>query len=168
MSLVKGPFDIKWGDNTLSDIEELDVEYEVDTEDFETVQGVTYQIAGNHKVSATLTLLSNDVAALSAVLPQYFVDDGEIMSTGETVSVAEGAIDLVPGSCTSAVIYHNLDIIACGVTPQVFRMVNVKTEIDSVEFDGKLRKIGVKFIGESALDDATIQFFKQGGLVTVS
>lgn len=168
MALVKGPFEIQWGANVLTDIEALDVSYEVDSEDVQTLQGKTFEVTGPHKVSATMTLLSNDVTALAVVLPQYHVANGGTMSTGETVDDENGAMDLVPGGCESEPVYNDLDIIACGATPQVFRMVNVRTEIDGIEFDNKLRKVMVKFIGEATQDEATVQFFAQGALNPVS
>lgn len=169
MALVRGPFTIKWGDTTLTDIETLDVEYDVDSEDFQTIQGKTFEVTGPHKASATLTLLATDTAALAAVLPQYHVANGQQMSTGETVNQANGAIDIVPGGCGSASVYHNLDVIACNsVAGDTYRMVNTRTEIDSIEFDNKLRKVMVKFIGESDTDEATIQFFKAGTISVVS
>ena len=64
--IIRGPFDIKWGDNTIADVESIDVEHEVDSEDFATVQGRTLEIDGAYKVSATLTLLMSDIPALAA------------------------------------------------------------------------------------------------------
>lgn len=166
--LVKGPFEIKWGDNVLRDIEELGVDYAVDTEDFQTVQGRTYEVSGPHKVTVTLTLLSTDIASLAAVLPQYHVANGQVLSTGETVNNASGAIDIVPGSCDIDAVYNNLDIIGCGNPGEVVRVNNARTEIDSMELDNKLRKVMVRFIGEAAQDEATVQFFKQGTINVIS
>lgn len=168
MALAKGPFDLRWGDNVLSDVEELEVEYDVDTEDFQTIQGRTYEISGSHKASATLTLLSNDVPALAAVLPQYHVQNGGVLSTGETVSEANGAMDIVPGGCDVSSVYNDLTIASCGNPGQVFRIVNARTEISGVEFDNKLRRVMVRFIGESPQDEATIQFFEEGSVAVVS
>ncbi len=167
MSLVKGPFTIKWGDNELADIETIEVEHVIDSEEFSTVQGQNIEVDGNYKATAIITLLRSDLPALSAVLPQHFVANGGVMSTGETVNNAEGAIDIKPGSCTLSTVYNNLDIESCGPTPSVFRIVNARTKVESVEVD-KIQKVMVKFVGEPATDEASIQFFKKGTINVVS
>ena len=50
----------------------------------------------------------------------------------------------------------------------MFRLVNARTKIDSVEIDGKVQKVSVKFVGEPAADEATIQFFTDGTIAVVS
>lgn len=167
-TLVKGPFSLKWGDTTLEDIEDLSVDYSVDTEDFKTIQGQTYEIAGSHKAVVELTLLASDIPSLAALLPQYFVDDGEVLSTGETVAHADGAIDIVPGGCSTDPIYNHLDIIACGSSANIARMVNARTEISGMEISGKIRKVKVRVIGEPDSGDATLQFFRSGTISVVS
>ena len=57
--LVRGPFNLKWGDNLLTDIEEIDVEHEISSDDFKSLQGKTYEVDGAYKVSATITLLAS-------------------------------------------------------------------------------------------------------------
>ena len=39
MALVKGPFSIKWGNNPVLDVEEVEFEYEVESNDYKTVDG---------------------------------------------------------------------------------------------------------------------------------
>ncbi len=168
MALAKGPFTVQWGSNILEDIEELELEYEVDTEDYTTIQGRTFEVSGSHKASATVTLLAGDVPALAALLPQYHIDDNAIASTGETVDDVNGIIDLVPGGCDVTPTYHNLIITSCGNPGQVFRMLNVRTEIAGVELDDKLRKVSISLIGEAPQDMATIQFFQEGALGSIS
>lgn len=168
MALVKGPWELKWGNNTLLDIEEISVDYEQDSEDYTTVQHQTYQIDGAIKASVSLTLLASDISALAVVLPQYHVANGEILSTGETVSDANGAIDVVAQNCGESVTYGNLDIISCANPGQVYRLVNARTKLEGVEFDDKVRKVTVQFIGESASDEASIQFFTEGTIAVVS
>ncbi len=167
-NLVKGPFELKWGDNVLTDVEEIEVEYDVDTEDYTTVQGRTYEFSGAHKVAVNLTLLGADVAALAAVLPQYHVNNGGVLSTGETVNEADGAMDIVPGGCDTTPVYKDLDIISCANPGKVYRVVNARTEIAGVEFDDKVRKVMVRFLGESDADEATVQFFEEGSISVVS
>lgn len=168
MSLIRGPFELKWGDNVLADIEQIDISHDVKSDEFETIQGTTLEIDGAYKVSATITLLASDIPALSAILPQYFVANGGILSTGETVNNANGAIDVKAASCDDSIVYNNLDIISCGSPGQVLRIVNARTRIEGVELDNVIQKVMVKFIGESSSNEATIQFFKEGTINVVS
>lgn len=168
MSLVRGPFELKWGDNVLADVESIDITHEVDSEDYETIQGKTYTIDGAFKVNVVITLLASDIAALAAVLPQHFVANGAVMSTGETVSNADGAIDVVAASCTTSTVKNPLDIISCGNPGLVLRVVDARTRLDGVEIDNKVQKVRVMFIGEAPGDEATIQFFKENSIHVVS
>jgi hypothetical protein len=168
MSLVRGPFTIKWGANTIEDIEDISPEHSVATEDYETIQGRTIEIDGATKVSATITLLATDVASLAVLLPQYFVAMGAVLSTGETVTDSAGAIDVVPHDCAADITYNDLDVISCGASAKVFRIVNARTKIDGVEIDNKIQKVKIKFIGEADSDEATIQFFAENGISVVS
>lgn len=167
-ALVRGPFDITWGGNTLTHIEEISVEHEQDSEDYTTVQHQTFQIDGAMKSTVTLTLLASDVAALAAVLPQYHVANGGTMSTGERVTNADGAIDVLALDCDQVAVYRDLDIISCANPGQVFRLVNARTKLDSIEFDDKIRKIMVQFVGEPAQGEGNVQFFKEGTINVVS
>lgn len=166
--LVRGPFTIKWGDNTLEDIEEVEVEHEVDSEDYQTVGGRTLELDGAYKATVILTLLKSDIPALAAVLPQHFVANGGVLSTGETVNNADGAIDIVPLSCDDSIVYNNLDITSCGSPGNVVRLVNARTRIEAVELDDKIQKVQVKFVGEAAQTEATMQFFASGTISVVS
>jgi hypothetical protein len=166
--LVRGPFTIKWGDNTILDVEEVDLEHEVSSDDFETVQGKTYEVDGPYKVTATLTLLASDIPALAALLPQYFVANGGTMSTGETVNNADGAIDIKAAECSDSITYNPLDITSCANPANVLRVVNARSKIEGVEIDNKLQKVMVKLIGESEANEATIQMFIDGTISVVS
>lgn len=168
MALVRGPFDISWGGNTLASIEEISVDHEQDSEDYTTVQHQTFELDGPIKSTVTLTLLASDVAALAAVLPQYHISNGGVMSTGETVNNADGAIDVLGLSCDEDPVYNDLDIVSCANPGQVFRLVHARTKLDSIEFDDKIRKVMVKFIGEPAQGEANVQFFKEGTINVVS
>lgn len=168
MISVTGPFDVKWGDNTVVEVEEISVDYSQDSEDYQTVQHNTHELDGAIKASATITLLENDVPALAALLPQYFVDDGEVMSTGETVNHADGAVDVAAAACDENPVYNDLDIISCANPGHVFRLVSARTKIDSVEFDDKVRKVMIKFVGEPGSGEGSIQFFREGTIAVVS
>lgn len=166
--LIRGPFTLKWGDNTILDVEEVDVEHEVSSDDYETVQGTIRTIDGAYRASVTLTLLSTDIATLAAIMPQYFVANGEELSTGETVNNANGAIDIRAAACDESMILNNLDITSCGNPADVMRLVNARTRIEDVDIDGKVRKVMVRFIGETDGTEATLQFFKSGSIAVVS
>lgn len=166
--LVRGPFDLTWGGNTLTDIEEIKTDYSQDTKDYTTVEHQTYQLDGPIKATVTLTLLASDVSALAAVLPQYHVATGGTLSTGEHVTGTDGAIDVVAACAALGDIYNDLDIVSCANPGEVFRLVNARTKIDSIEFDDKVRKVMVQFIGEPDQGIANVQFFKEGTISTVS
>lgn len=168
MSLVKGPFRIKWGDNVVEDISEITVDFEVDSEDYPTVDGRSYTINGAKKMGVTLQLLRSDIPALSALLPQYFVPNGGIMSTGETVNNADGAIDLSAAACDASEVHNNLDIISCGSPAQVTRLVNCRTDFETIDIDDKIQQVSIRFIGEPAYGEGLVQFFREGSLNVVS
>ena len=168
-NLVKGNFEIKWGANTLYDISEISLDYEQNSNDYETVQGQTYTVEGAIRASVTLTLLKSDVESLAVVLPQYYVANGSVLSSGETVTHEDGAIDVQAASCDTAPTYNDLDIISCGDPGDVFRLKNARTVIDAMEFtDNSVRTVTVRFVGEPGAGVGNIQFFKEGSLSTVS
>ena len=168
MSLVKGPFTIRWGLNEIEDIEEIEFEHTIDSEDLETIQGRTIELDGAYKVTVILTLLASDVDALAAVLPQHFKAMGETLSTGEEITDADGAIDVVPRECDDELVFNDLEIISCEDPSNVLRVVNTRSKIEGIELDNKVRKVLVKFVGEAASDQATVQFYKTGGITPVS
>ena len=169
MSLVKGPFNLKWGANTLLDVSEISMDYSQDSNEYNTVQNQTYTVDAAIKSSVTLTFLASDVPSLAAVLPQYHVASGQSMSSGEIVTDEDGAIDVKSAACDSDSVYNDLDIISCGNPGQVFRLKNARTKIDSMEFaDNAIRTVSVQFLGEPASGVANIQFFKTGTLTPVS
>lgn len=168
MALIKGPQTVQWGDNVIYDVEEINFEYEIDSDDRQTVQGKTRVIDGPHKATATLQLLASDIPILAALLPQHFVANGQQLSTGETVNHAQGAIDVAPADCDVNPIYNNLDVTSCGNPGQVTRLVNARTRLAGIEIDNKLQVFMVEFIGESEADEAVIQIFKEGSIAVVS
>jgi hypothetical protein len=169
MALVKGPFDLTWGNNTLRDVSEISNDYSQDSNDYSTVDNRRYTVDGAIAASVTLTLLVSDVPALSAVLPQYHVPNGGTLSSGETVTSEDGAIDLVAASCDTDPVYNDLDIASCGANAQVFRLKNARTKIDSIDFaDNAIRTVSVQFIGEPEQGVGAIQFFKAGTISSAS
>jgi hypothetical protein len=168
MALVRGPFDLTWNGNTLAQVQEITVDYSQDSSDYSTVQHQTFELDGAIKATVTLNLLASDVAALALVLPQYHVQNGGTLSTGETVNEENGAIDVKALDCDEASVYSNLDINACGTQSQVMRLVNARTKLDGIEIDGMVRTVTVKFVGEPAQDEATVQFFEENSIAVVS
>lgn len=158
MSLVKGPFNFKWGANNLNNVSEISVDYEVESSDTSTLDGNKYTVETGMSAMVTLTLLDNDIASLATVLPQYYVANGASLSTGETVANSAGAIDIVAASCATNDVYNQLDIYACGTNAQVMRLVNARTEVESIDIGDGLRTVAVKFIGEPAANEGVVQF----------
>lgn len=156
--LVKGPFSIKWGANPVVDVSEIGFNYDVATNDYQTVDGRTYTVDGAITASIDLTLLASDVEALSAILPQYYVPEGQKMSTGETAPEG-GAIDIVAAQCDTTNTNYDLDIISCN--GEVTRLVNARTSLSTVDIaDNALRTVTVTFRGEPEQGEGIIQFFK--------
>jgi hypothetical protein len=158
MSLVKGPFNFKWGNNQVNNVSDISVDYTVDTSDTTTLDGNKFIVQTGMSATVTLTLLENDIASLATLLPQFYKAQGGTLSTGETVANAAGAIDVTAASCTTSDVFNQLDIYACGTNAQVLRLVRARTQIDSVDLADGLRTVAVQFIGEPASGDAVIQF----------
>lgn len=158
MSLVKGPFNFKWGSNSLNNISEISFDYEVESSDTSTLDGRKYSVETGMSAMVTLTLLYNDVASLAVVLPQYYVANGETLSTGETVTDAAGAIDIKAASCETSDVFNQLDIYACGTNKQVLRLVRARTEVESIDIGDGLRTVAIKFIGEPQAGEGVVQF----------
>jgi hypothetical protein len=168
MALVRGPFSLAWGANTITDVESVAVDYSVKSNEYETLDGRTQEIDGAVKASVTVVLLASDIPALAAILPQHYVAQGATASTGEVVSHSDGMIDVEASNCETAITYNNLDIISCGDPANVYRLVNARTRVEAVDIDSSIRKVSVKFIGEPASDEASIQFFREGTLDGIS
>lgn len=168
-NLVKGPFDLQWGSNTLVDVSEISVDFSQDSNDYTTVDNRKYTVDGAITASVSLTFLASDVASLAAVLPQYHVANGGHLSSGETVTGVAGAIDVVAASCDTDPVYNDLDVIACGSNAQVLRLKNARTKIDSMEIaDNALRTVTVIFVGEPAAGVGNIQFFAEDDVTAIS
>jgi len=160
MSLVKGPFKFKWGANTLNNISEISFDYAVDTNDTTTLDGNKFIIQTGMSATATLTLLYNDIASLATVLPQYYKAMGAVLSTGETITQTQGAIDVTAASCETSDVYNQLDIYSCETNAQVLRLVHCRTQIDSIDIADGLRTVAVQFIGEPISGQAVVQFLQ--------
>jgi hypothetical protein len=169
MALVRGPFNLRWGVNSLVDVSEISLEFDQDSNDYNTIDNRRYTIDGAIAASVELTFLASDVTALAAVLPQYFVPTGGTLSSGELVTGTDGAIDVVAASCDSDPVYNDLDVLACGSNAQVFRLKNARTKISSMEFaDNAVRTVTVAFISEPEAGTANVQFFRENDIDVVS
>ena len=160
MSLVKGPFNFKWGANSLNNVSEMSVDYTVDSNDTTTLDGNRFTVQTSMGATVTLTLLDNDIASLATILPQFYVAMGGTLSTGETVTQEQGAIDVTAASCTTSDVYNQLDIYACGTNAQVLRLVRARTQIDSIDISDGLRTVAVTFIGEPESGQGVVQFLQ--------
>lgn len=160
MALVKGPFNFIWGANHLYNVSDISIDYSVDSNDTTTLDGNKYSTQTGMSASVTLTLLDNDIASLATILPQFYVPTGGTLSTGETVTQSQGAIDIVAASCTTSTIYNQLDIYACGTNAQVIRLPRCRTQVDSVDIGDGLRKVAVQFVGEPQSGKGVVQFLQ--------
>lgn len=165
-NIIKGPFNFKLGLNTLADIESVKFDYKVDSADKTTVQGRKKRVYGTHMVVVTATFLESDVPSLAVVLPQYHVANGGTLSSGETVTGVDGALDIIPGGCATGLVKTDLIIESCGTDGEVLRVMECITEIGALSLDDKNRTVDVEFTGQS--DAATIQMFKKGSVSNVS
>ncbi len=164
--VVRGPWTLKWGENTITDVTEIAFNYDPATNDYETVQGDTYQFEGNIASSVDLTLLATDVDALRVLFPQYYVPTGGTLSTGETVTAEDGAIDIVAASCESTDTVYPLDVISCN--GEVTRIPNAKTALSGIDIDGTGAKTVTvsfrKMPGASGTTYGAVQMFAENGI----
>lgn len=155
--IVRGPFNLQWGPNVLSDVTEISIDYDISTDDYTNNSGNVFEIEKGIKVSATITLLSTDIASLAAVLPQNLVANGGILSDGKVVTNSDGAIEIMPGVCNESEVKYDLKIVSCHGDREVMIIPATRTRLDGVDID-KVRKIRVKFMGEGT---SVIQLFKE-------
>lgn len=163
----KGPFSITWGDNRITDVDSVETDTEQDSEDYTKVTGESETVDGVIRAAVSLEVSKTDIPVLAALLPQFFVPNGGVMSTGETVNNAAGAIDVKAAASGSTPVYNNLDIEADG-TGDVFRLVNARTRIDGTSIDDKRMTLTIRFIGEPGPGEANYQFFMANTLSVIS
>lgn len=166
-STRKGPFNFKWGDNIITDVDSVETDIEQDSEDYTKVTGESETVDGVIRAGVALEVSKNDIPVLAALLPQFYVPNGGVMSTGETVNNADGAIDVKAASCDTTPVYNNLDIESC-TNHDVFRLVNARTRIDTASIDDKRMTVTIRFIGEPGPGEANYQFFVAGSLSVIS
>lgn len=166
MALVKGPFNLKWGNNVLQDVESIDLSVEQESNDYTTVDGRKFTIKGAISASATVTLLASDAASLAPVLPQFARVAGDTMSSGETVAEGKVAIDVLAGDCTTESSTYDLDIESCGNPGEVLRLKACATSLSSMDLENnQVRTVEITFTGEPAQGIAAVQAFEKGALI---
>jgi len=166
MAIVKGPFNLKWGNNVLVDVESVDLSFEQESNDYTTVDGRKFTIKGAISASATITLLASDAATLAPIVPQFARAAGATMSSGETVAEGKVAIDVLAGDCTSESSKYDLDIESCGNPGEVLRLKSCSTSISSMDLENnQVRTVEITFTGEPAQGIAAIQAFEKGALI---
>lgn len=168
MPIVSGPFNVKYGANTLAEIETISIDPTVETTTVNSVQGKTHNIPGPMGITAELTFLETDIPSLSVILPQYHVAQGEAMSTGEIVNDVDGAIDVLAASCDNTIVLEDLVIESCANPAQIFRIPQASTTVTGVTFDDNIRRVVVTVTGNAPSGVATMQFYKAGGLTPAS
>lgn len=166
MALVKGPFNLKWGNNVLTDVESVDLSFEQESNDYTTVDGRKFTIKGAISASATITLLSSDAASLAPILPQFAKSANQTMSSGETVATGKVALDVLAGDCTAEADKYDLDIESCGNPGEVLRLKACSTSISSMDLENnQVRTVEITFTGEPAQGIAAVQSFEKGALI---
>lgn len=161
-SMLRGPFSIAWGSNPILDVTELTLNYDVEDNTYQTVQGNTYHVEGAIDANIEVTLLKSDVEALRVIFPQYYVAQGQTLSTGETVTDEAGAIDIVAASCDTEDTRYPLDVTSCN--GQVLRLTNTKTALVGVNLeDNAVLTVTVRFSGEAA-GKGVLQMFAENGI----
>ena len=151
MSLVKGPFTVQYNDNALVDVSELTFNYDVDSNDYSTLDGRTYSVPGAVTASVEVTVLSTDIDSLSQLLPQYYVPKGGTLSTGEQVEGEEGAIDILAAqSCTEEEEGAPLTIEGC--TGDITRLWNATPSLSGIEIaDNAVRTVTITYTGVASI-----------------
>ena len=164
MSLVKGPFTVQYGDNTLVDVSELSFNYDQDSNDYQTLDGRTYTVDGAMTASVEVTVLSTDISSLKVLLPQYLVAKGSKLSTGETVNGTDGAIDIVAAqNCANSSVTYPLTIRGC--SGDITRLWNAKASLSGIDIeDNSVRTLTITYTGQPDQGQGVIQFYKDGEL----
>jgi len=164
--MFKGPFTVRFGATTITDVMDYSPSFDVTSNDYTTIDGRTSTITTGIKASVELQLRGLTPSAVAAVLPQYFKANGETLSTGQEVTNADGAIDIVPAACSEEDIANDLDILDCTGNLAV-RINSAVATLSSIDMqDGALLTITVAFTGQPGQGEAVAQILG-GGDTTV-
>lgn len=155
--MFKGPFTVRFGATTITDVMDYSPTFDVTSNDYSTIDGRTSTITTGIRASVEVQLRGLTPAAVATVLPQYFKAMGEKLSTGQTVTNSDGAIDIVPAACSDEDIANDLDIVDCTGALAV-RINNAVASISSIDMqDGALLTITVAFTGQPEQGQAVAQ-----------
>lgn len=159
--LVTGPFTVKFGGVQLEDVSEISWDYSADSANPTTIDGRTYDIPTTTSASIDITLLGADIEVLCDIFPQYAVEAGGTMSTGETTTYK--AFDCkAMSACGSIALNDDLEVIGCDTTT---RLINARVKINSIDYeDNVVQTIQLHFTGEPAVNQAVFQMYKNGSL----
>jgi len=164
--MFKGPFTVRFGATTITDVMDYSPSFDVTSNDYTTIDGRTSTITTGIKASVELQLRGLTPSAVAAVLPQYYKAHDEVLSTGQTVTNADGAIDIVPAACSEEDIANDLDILDCTGNLAV-RINSAVATLSSIDMqDGALLTITVAFTGQPGQGEAVAQILG-GGDTTV-
>jgi len=145
--IVRGPFNIEWGDNILTEVSGIEIDLERNTEEYVDNSGNIFELEKGTKISALLTLLASDTESLAALLPQIFVESGGALSNGDLVTSSVGAIDFSSLNCDDELVFNDLRIISCKDEREILILPRCRTRIEDIEID-KIRKVKVRFLSE--------------------
>ena len=155
--MFKGPFTARFGAVSITDILDYSPSVDVTTNDYTTIDGRTLTPQAGINASVEVQLRNATVDAIAAVLPQYWVESGDQLSTGQTVENTDGAIDVVAAACAEEDITHDLDLLDC--TGQLaLRLVRAKASLTNLEIqDSNLLTATITFNGQPAQGEAVLQ-----------
>lgn len=149
MAIIKGPFNLVWGKNMLTDVESVDLSFETEGNDYNTMDGRSFSLQRAISASATISILASDAASLAPIIPQFAKLAGSTMSSGEIVEDGAVAIDIFADNCEVSEDKYDLDIISCNDPSQVLRLKSCATSVAGVNFENnQARVIEITFTGE--------------------
>lgn len=165
MAVIKGPFNLVWGKNMLTDVESVDLNFEMEGNDYNTMDGRSFSLQRAISASATISLLASDAVSLAPIIPQFAKLAGSTMTSGEVVEDGTVAIDMF-SNCEASEDKYDLDIISCNDPSQVLRLKACSTSVAGVNFENsQTRVIEITFTGEPDSRIAAYQIGESKSLV---
>ena len=162
MALVRGPFTLKYGSTTLSDVSEISWDYSPDETEITMIDGRTIKIPTSATASVEVTLAGADIAALSKILPAGAVTQNGNLTTGETANKAAFEIKGAGACSKSGTLKEDLDIIGCEYTT---RLVDAEVALTSIDYeDNVVQTMTVTFTAAPDQGKALIQMFENGSI----
>lgn len=156
------PYDVTYGANTVKNITELTVNMDRERETVPYLDGGMGRFNGNWDVSVDITVAKDDVDVLAALVPQYHVAENEKMSTGETVTSENGAIDVNTADCDTDEVVQHLEIKACN--GRVLRIVDASSDISTSTLNENYGTTTITFFGRAEGGRGAVQYFTAGTL----